>query len=145
MPTVQQKAMGYEGVLYIGTVGATAANQVPNATDVEYTNDLEMGEVTKRGDGTTVPKKAERPSTISGEVTFKMVNAENDTDLSTLLLAARTPAPLAIKAFDKATGRGFDGDMNIKVKLGMPLKGEQTYEFTCTVNDDYRDPDFDAS
>ena len=145
MPTVQQKAMGYEGLLYIGTVGAVATNQVLRATDVEYNNDQEMGEVTSRGDGTTVPIKAERPHTLTAEVTFKMVNDESDTDLTTLLTAARSGLPLAIKAFDKSGGQGFDGDMNIKVKLNMPLKGEQTYEFTCSVNDDYRAPDLNAS
>ena len=143
--TVQQKAMGYEGLLFIGTPGTTATNQVIRATDVDYTNDLEMGEVTSRGDGSAVPIKAERPGCISAEVTFKMVNDESDSDLTTLLAAARAPSPLAIKAFDKTGGQGFDGDMNIKVKLNMPLKGEQSYEFTCTVNDDYRDPNLNAS
>lgn len=142
MPT---KRMGYEGVLYIGTAGTQATTQLVCATDIDYTNDLEMGETTCRGDGTSVPIKSEKPSCISAEITFKVLNTVGVAALATLLAAARTPSPLAIYYKDAASGKGFDGDMNIKVKLNTPLKGEQTYEFTCTVNDESRTPSLNAS
>lgn len=139
------KAMGYEAPLYIGTAGSQAATQVLKATDIDYTVDMEMGETTSRGDGTTVPIKGERPSTLSAEITFKMVNEASDTVLATLLAAARAGSAIAVYYKDRSSGKGFDGDMNIKVKLNTPLKGEQTYEFTCTVNDCLRAPSLNAS
>lgn len=139
------KRMGYEGVLYIGTAGSQAATQLTCATDIDYTTDLEMGETTCRGDGSSVPIKSEKPSCISAEITFKMLNTVGVAALATLLAAARTPSAIAVYYKDSATGKGYDGDMNIKVKLNTPLKGEQTYEFTCTVNDELRTPSLNAS
>lgn len=139
------KGMGYEAVLYIDTAGAQAATQVTCATDIEYTNDLEMGETTCRGDGSAVPVKSERPTCISAEITFKMLATQGGAALATLLAAARTPSALAIYYKDYASGKGFDGDMNIKVKHSAPLKGEQMYDFTCTVNDALRTPNLNAS
>lgn len=139
------KTMGYEAPLYIGTAGTQAATQVLRATDIDYTVDMEMGETTSRGAGVNIPIKSERPSTLSAEITFKMVNEIGDTVLATLLTASRAGTPIAVYYKDRAAGKGFDGDMNIKVKLNTPLKGEQTYEFTCTVNDCIRDPSLNAS
>ena len=136
--------MGYEGPLFIGTAGGTAATPVLNATDADYDVAQEMGSTAKRGTGATPPIESERPTSYKPEVTFKMLNEDGDTELALLLAASRPGgSPLALVFLDRAAGRGFDGDVNVKAKLNSPLKGEQTYEFTCTSNDCLREPDCD--
>lgn len=137
--------MGYQAVLYIGTAGSTAGTQLTCAQDIEYNNDMETGETTCRGDGSTLPIKSERPTALSAEITFKVLNKVGVAAIATLVAAARTGSPLAVYYKDYASGKGFDGDMNIKMKNGAPLKGEQTLEFTCTVYDGLRNPSLNAS
>jgi hypothetical protein len=42
---------------------------------------------------------------------------------------------------DKAAGKGFNGDVTLECKEGLPLGGEQTYQFTATpTNEKGREP-----
>lgn len=138
------KRLGYESVLCIGDAGAQVAvngsTRVICATDIDYSNEVEYGETTCRGEGTSVPIKTERVSCIHAEISFKMLKKNNDGVLQALLLAARTGAPVGVWYKDYTGGYGYNGDMNVKVKHNAPLKSEQTFEFTMTANDDWRTP-----
>lgn len=132
--------MSYEAQLFYGTAGSTGATQITNCVDLEYNMDPETGDTSTRGDGTTVPIATEKVTALKPEITFKMLNRSSDTTLAALLAAAFTGAAVAMRTKSYSSGKGYDGDVNVKVKQGAPLKGEATYEFTCTANDQLRDP-----
>jgi len=57
-----------------------------------------------------------------------------------LLAAAVAGTPVAIRMKDRNAGKGYDGDCIVKYDHGVPLKGEQTVDFTFTPNRDLRTP-----
>lgn len=121
--------MGYETLLYIGTAGSTASTQVLNAQDVDYNLDPERGETTTRGDGSAVPIATSRVTCLKPTVTFKMLNKPGNATLATIIAAAKTGGPLAVRTKSYSSGLGFDGDMTFSQKHGAPLKGEGSFEF----------------
>ena len=82
--------MGYEGQLFYGTAGATAAVQVTNCVDLNYDTDPERGDTTVRGDGLNVPVVTSKVTGLKPSLTWKMLNKTSDTTLTALLAAALT-------------------------------------------------------
>lgn len=132
--------MGFEGQLFYGTAGSTAATQITNCRDIAYNVDTETGETTTRGDGSAPPIKTERVTGRMVDITWQMLNKTTDTSLTALIAAAVAGNPVAIRTKSYSSGLGFDGDVILKFKLNKPLKGEQTYDWTATPNDDSRAP-----
>jgi hypothetical protein len=132
--------MGFEGQLFYGTAGSTAATQVTNCRDISYNVDIETGETTTRGDGSAPPIKTERVTGRMVDLSWQMLNKTTDTTLTALIAAAVAGTPVAIRTKSYSSGLGFDGDVILKFKLNKPLKGEQTYDWTATPNDDNRAP-----
>jgi len=120
------KKMGYQGLLYYGTKGSTAATQVLKRVDATYDIDVETGSTTSAGDGTAVPINTGEATALTGQVTFNMIVDSNDAALVAMRAAAATGNPIALRfvAFSGATG--MDADCVIKITQGAPLKGEQT-------------------
>jgi hypothetical protein len=69
-----------------------------------------------------------------------MLRDLTDTQVGTLMSAAAACTPVALRLIDHIGGAGFDGDCNVKMEEGIPLKGEQTLDFTFTPNRKYRPP-----
>jgi hypothetical protein len=134
-----KKYMGFEGEMYYGAAGATAATKITNSQDINYELDFDEGDTTERGDGTLPPIETVEVTVrkISG-LTLQMLNKEADATLAALLSAAATATPVAIRTKDKAAGKGVDADFFVKWKHGMPLKGQQTLEFTFRPTDRLR-------
>lgn len=133
--------MGFEGQIFYGVAGATGATQITNARDIAYDFDYDGGSTTPRGAGTIIPIECESVTVRKVSLTFGHINKDSDTTLAGLLAAAYAGTPVALRTKDKAAGKGFDGDVVLKVKHGKPLKGEQTFEFTAVPNDDLRTPE----
>jgi hypothetical protein len=122
------KKMGYQGLLYYGTKGATAATQVLNRVDASFDIDVETGSTTSAGDGNSVPINTGEAVALTGKVTFNMIVDSNDTAIVAMAAAASTGNPIALR-FIRATGAtGLDADCVIKMTQGAPLKGEQTID-----------------
>lgn len=134
----QVTRMGYEGQLFVGTAGSTGATQVTNAEDLNYDNPMEKVETTTRGDGTSLPKKSEKPVSIGAEITWTMLHKDGDSVLTTILAAARAGSLLAVRTKSYSAGTGFDGDCTIEVRHEKTLKGQSKYSFTATPCDDLR-------
>ena len=132
--------MGYEAQLFLGTAGSTPTAQMTNCIDLDYNMDPDMGDTSTRGDGTSVPVATEKVTGLKPEITFKALNRPADTILVAMLAAAFSGAAMAARTKSYSSGKGYDGDVNVKVKQGTPLKGEATWEFTLTANDQLRDP-----
>ena len=125
--------MGFEGEIYYGAAGATAATLLTNIRDENYDFDHGSGDTTIRGDGTAPPVETGRVTSRKVTLGWNMTNDPTDTALAALLTAAYGGTPVAIRTKDRAAGKGFDGDVYLKVKHGKPLKGEQTYDFSVDI------------
>jgi hypothetical protein len=133
--------MGFEGEIYYGAAGATAATLLTNIRDENYDFDHGSGDTTVRGTGAAPPIETGRATSRKVTLGWNMTNDPTDTSLAALLAAAYGSTPVAIRTKDRAAGKGFDGDVYLKVKHGKPLKGEQTYDFTVdTVTRENRAP-----
>lgn len=128
--------MGYEGQLLYGTAGSTAGTLVTNCVDLDYDTPSEKAPTTVRGAGTSPPITTERVTGLSASITWKMLNKPADATLAALVAAARTGAAVALRTKSYSAGTGYDGDATLSVKNGMPIKGEQVFEFSATPTDD---------
>ena len=138
------KKMGFEGLIYQGVPGSTAASLIENSRDITESFDIGEGDTTVRGAGTSPPIETSRVTSRKFGIEWQMTEKSDDTILIALKAAAIAGTPVAIRTKAFSTGTGYDGDMNIKFKKGKPLKGEQTLDFSGTPNDDYRTPQLDV-
>lgn len=135
------KKMGYQGLLYMGTKGSTAATLLSKRVDASYDIDVETGSTTSAGDGTAVPINTGEATALTGKITFNMIHETSDTSLTALIAAAATGNPVALR-FIRSTGLlGLDADCVIKVTQGAPLKGEQTIDIeVVALSNSLREP-----
>lgn len=134
------KKMGFEGLIYRGTAGSTAATQITNSQDITISYDNEEGATTVRGDGSAVLINTSRVVAKTVSIEFTMLVKSDDTNLEALRVAEAAGTPVALRLKDYSAGKGFDGDVILSMQHGMPLKGEQTVRFTAKPNDDNRAP-----
>lgn len=134
------KKMGFEGEIFYGAAGSTAATKITNSRDITMTYEIEEGATTIRGDGSAPPINTSRVTARTFSIEFEMLVKSDDTSLEALRVAAAAGNPVAIRSKDYASGKGYDGDCILTMNHGAPLKGEQTVRFTAKPNDDNRVP-----
>jgi hypothetical protein len=133
--------MGFEGLIYYGVKGSTASTLITNRVDVSCDTDPQMAPTTVCGAGTAPPIESEDVCTVKFSATLKMKNlGSTDTVLAALRAAAAAGGQVAIRMIDNAAQKGFDGDVNVKESQGLPIGGEQTFDFTFTPNNKLRAP-----
>lgn len=120
------KKMGYQGRLFYGTKGSTAATPVLKRVDATYDIDVETGSTTSAGDGSAVPIATGEATVLTGTVTFNMIVDSNDAALVAMRAAAATGNPIALRFVSYTGTTGLDADCVIKITQGAPLNGEQT-------------------
>lgn len=138
------RKMGFEGLLYYGVAGATGATLITNSRDITESFDTGEGSTTERGAGTDPPIECGRVTSRKYSIDWQMQYKSDDTTLLALMAAAAAGTPVALRSKSFATGKGYDGDVNVKWKHGKPLNGEQTLDFTATPNNDTRSPLLDV-
>ncbi len=122
------KTMGYQGGLFYGTKGSTAATRINARVDVSYELGVGTGETTEAGDGTTVPIETGEATSLIPKISFNQVIKDDDNAVVDLMAAASTGNPIALK-YIRSTGKlGFDCDCVISITQGSPLKGEATMD-----------------
>ena len=132
--------MGFEGLAYYGVKGSTAATLISNRVDLTFDVEPQMAPTTVAGAGTAPPVETEGVATIKFSATLKMKNVANDAVLIALRTAAAAGNSVALRLKDYASGKGYDGDVNVKETFGGNLNGEQTWDFTFTPNGILRAP-----
>ena len=132
--------MGYEGLLYYGAAGSTAATQLTNCQDIKLDLDHEEGDTTVRGSGSSPPIKTVCATAIMVGLEFTMINDSSDASLTAMKNAAGAKTPIALRGKDYSSGKGPDADVILKMSAPWPLKGEQAITFTATPNRDNRTP-----
>lgn len=124
--------MGYHLKLYVGNAGATAATQITGAEDVDYDLAPQKGSTTDRGTGGNVPITTENVSQLGVTITWKQHVNQNDTTLTTLIAAAISGLPVAVKLATLGGSTIFDGDCTLQKKYNAPLADVASYDFTAT-------------
>lgn len=122
------KKMGYQGLLYYGTKGSTAATQITKRVDASFDIDVETGSTTSAGDGSAVPINTGEATALTGKITFNVIIDSADAFLVAAKAAAATGNPIALRFISYTGVTGLDADCVIKVTQGAPLKGEQTMD-----------------
>lgn len=130
---------GFESLLYYGTAGSTASNQITNATDITYNIESTKAATTVRGAGSSVPIGYERVVEVKPTLTWTMLNKPSDTSLAALRAAASTGASVAMRYKSYSSGTGFDGDVTVNCEAGAPLNGIGTFNFTATATNEDRE------
>jgi hypothetical protein len=120
------KKMGYQGRLFYGTKGSTAATAVLKRVDATYGIDVETGSTTSAGDGSAVPITTGEATALTGQITFNMIVDSNDAALVAMRAAAATGNPIALRFIPYTGSTGLDADCVISISQGAPLAGEQT-------------------
>lgn len=134
------KKVGFEGLLYYGSQGSTAATAVTNSRDISEEFTTEKGDTTVRGDGSAPPLNTSRVTGRGYKLTWQMIYKTDDTTLLALVAAAVAGTPVALRTKAYSSGLGVDADFVLDYSAGKPLKGEQTVDFTAELNDDNRTP-----
>lgn len=133
------KRLGFEGKILYGAAGATATTEITNSRDIAYNFDYDKGDTTGRDSGSP-PVETGRVSVRKVTITFTMLNKASDSTLDALLTAAYAGTAVALRLRDYSAGKGYDGDVILKVNQSMPLRGEQTYDFTAEPTEENRAP-----
>lgn len=124
--------MGFEGLIYYGGAGSTASTLLENTTDISYNITPDKGSTRVRGDSSGPPIHTEDVTGLVAEIEWTMIEDDTDSALEALKTAAALGDPVAIRTESFASGKGYDGDMTLTMKEGMPLQGEETVAFTGT-------------
>lgn len=124
------KKQGYEGLLYYGTKGSTAATQVLRRVDATYEIGVDTGSTTSAGDGSSVPITTGEAVALNVSMTFNMIVDSNDAALVAFKAAAATGNPIALRFIQYTGVTGLDADCVISMSQGSPLGGEQTVDIT---------------
>lgn len=123
--------MGFEGLLYYGTAGATASTLIQNCKDITISGDLERGDTTVRGDSTAPPIRTEDACIRILQIEWQMIVDSTDTVYAALKAAAANGTLVALRGKDYSSGKGPDADFSISHNSPMPLNGEQVVTFTA--------------
>ncbi len=128
MPTTK---MGFEGEIFYGTAGSTAATRLTNVRDITYNFDTERGDTTVRGNSSSPPIGTNRVTRLNATIDFTMIVDSSDTELEALRVAAVAGNAVALRLKDYSSGKGYDGDVTLTMRHGKPIGGEQTIEFSA--------------
>ena len=134
---------GFEGKVYIGTAGSTAATQLTERTDITLNLTNETADSTAAGDGSSPPLKTEEIVAIAAEVSWSMLYKTEDTNIATMINAAAAGTPIAVKIIRHASDSdAFDGDAFIDFGSSMPLSDNQKFEVKAKPTRRLRTPVF---
>lgn len=129
--------MGFEGMLYYGTAGTTAATLLENTKDITLNMEVERGNTTVRGDSSGPPIETEDVTLRRVGIEFVMINDITDTAFAALNQAAADGVGVALRGKDYTSGKGPDADFTLSVSKPWPLNGEQVVTFTASPSRSY--------
>lgn len=129
--------MGWQGLLYYGAAGSTAATLLENVRDVKIDLGTETGDTTVRGDSSVPPIETGDVVKRMCGIEWNMINDDTDSALAAMLTAAAAGTGVALRGKDYSSGKGPDADFTLSVTRGEPIGGEQTYDFVAKPSRSY--------
>jgi len=125
------KRMGFEGELYYGVPGSTAATELTIARNVNYTIEPDRADISDRGSLINL----EDVAGVTIGLEFEINNQDTDAAVAALRTAILTGAALALRTKDKASGWGLDADFVLGLKEDQPLRDAQRITITAGPTD----------
>ena len=125
------KRMGFEGKLYWGPAGGTAATELTIARDVGYRFEPTEADVSDRASIVELTDVA----MVKFSLDFEVNNQDTNAFIAALRTAAATGGAIAFRTRDKAAGYGVDGDFIIGDDESQPLKDAQRLRVVCKPTD----------
>ena len=128
------RRVGFEGKLYWGTAGSTAATELTIARDVNYQFTGAKADVSDRASII----EYSRTAMVGFSLDFEVNNDATNAFLAAVRAAAAAGTAIAFKTLDRTSGYGCDGDFIVDLGEGQPLKDAQRLRVTCTPTNDSR-------
>lgn len=125
------KLKGFEGVLYYGTAGTTAATELTVARDVSYDFANEEGDCSDRASIVNIKDVVGIDFTLEFEIPNDNANAA----VAAIRAQAAPGGSIALKTLDESGGYGVDGDFIISLSEAQPLRGMQMLKVTAKPTD----------
>ena len=125
------KRMGFEGKLYWGVAGSTAATELTIARDVGYRFEPTEADVSDRASIIELVDVA----MVKFALDFEINNQDTNAFVLAMRTAAATGDAIAFRTRDKSAGWGVDGDFIIGDDEGQPLKDAQRLRIVCKPTD----------
>lgn len=125
------KRMGFEGELYWGTAGSTAATLLTIARDVSYKFENTEADISDRGSIVDVFDVAG----VKFSLEFEVNNQNTNAFIAAARAATIAGTAMAFRTKDRSSGWGVDADFIIGVDESQPLRDAQRIKITATPTD----------
>lgn len=126
------RRVGFEGELYWGAAGSTAATLLTIVRDVSYKFEPTLADVSDRASII----EYERPAMVKFSLELECNNDHSNSFVAAARAAAAAGTYLAFRTKDRTSGYGCDGDFAIGLDESQPLKDAQRLKITASpVND----------
>jgi len=129
-----ERLIGFEGKLYWGAAGSTAATELTIVRDVSYKFDTSDADVSDRGSII----KYSRAAQVAFSLELEVNNDSSNSFISAIRTAAAAGDPIAFRTRDKTSGWGCDGDFIISTDESQPLTDAQRLKFSCMPTNENR-------
>lgn len=123
--------MGFEGELYWGTAGSTAATELTIARDVSYKWESTEADVSDRSSIIDLSDVAG----IKFSLEFEVNNDNSNSFISTMRTAVVAGTAVAFRTRDRASGYGVDADFILSVDESQNLRDAQRIKVTAMPTD----------
>lgn len=128
------RRVGFEGELYYGTAGSTAATELTIARDVSYKWEPSLVDVSDRASII----EYERVAMVKFSLEFEINNDATNAFIALARTAAKNGTLMAFATKDRDSGFGCDGDFSIALDESQPLKDAQRLKIVATPSNDNR-------
>lgn len=125
------KRMGFEGKLYWGAAGSTAATELTIARNVNYTFEPDKADVSDRSSLINL----EDVAGVTIGLEFEINNQDTDAAVSAIRTAVLAGNAVALRTRDKAAGWGLDADFVLSLKEDQSLRDAQRLSITASPTD----------
>lgn len=125
------KLMGFEGKLYWGSSGSTAATELTIARDVTYRFENDEADVSDRASIINLMDVAG----VSFSLEFEVNNQSSNSFIAAVRTAAAAGTPMAFKTRDVSAGYGVDADFIVSVDENQALRDAQRLRVSAKPTD----------
>lgn len=125
------KRMGFEGKLYWGTAGSTAATELTIARDVSYKFENTEADISDRASLIDLFDVAG----VKFSLEFEVNNNNSNAFIAAVRAATIAGTAMAFKTKDYSSGWGVDGDFIVSVDESQALRDAQRLKVTATPTD----------
>ena len=132
------RRIGYEGKVYTGTAGSTAATELTIVRSVTFNIDPDRADTSDRASFIN----STGPAGVTVSIDIEMNNDNSNAFVATLLANATAGTLTALKLEDYSGNTVFDGDVVAGFNNDQPLRDAQRITTNCTPSNATRAPVF---